>query len=851
MILDFDKYSLKINDERLLIRSAAFHYFRLPGVNVWRDRLSKLKACGYNAVDLYFCWGYHSRQPGIYDFTDIKDLRALLDLTVELGLYVIARPGPYINAELSAGGLPPWLFNVPDVIIRNRKDGNFVYSDSYMQAVKEWYSRIIPLINEYHNVIAFQIENEYSTNEAEPDYIQELYDMARAMGVRVPLFHNDAFCACLYSDIVNIYAIDTYPTINLNYDWRANPYGFGTIDHMEDCIRAGSEDSPLFIAELQAGWFDKWDGFGYEYIRKFFGKEHINIVTKTALAQGVTMFNHYMGCGGTSWNQLASDEVYTSYDFAAPVSEYGIPQENYYKAKEINYFLQAFNLSQTDLALSEDVLLEESDERAFLRIRQDNLNNSKWLFIRNLHEERKEFKVQNQFNLSLKPFDMKILPIGLNLFGCKLDFSGLSIFSRIQKGNHEVVFLLLDENQELLLSGFEDKEIPDEFQLEEANGSIRIKLNDILDLSSCEFTRQGKITEFIFIKEETADKTWIIENTAMIGPDFLMDNPYKAAFSGNREIKVLNLDNGLNWQTKAPEIPVNQELNYTKDLQWAHFKCAPEIDPDYDYSSWDFVESSDKLDCISNRVYDEFIWYKGSFHGIIEQLEINIKHCYSIYLNGVQVFQHDFLYYDCGKELSEFITINIDTKVLHKDKNNEITILAQNLGFNKGFENPPNLPRGILGFKTNPHKEIEWSIRGGLTPEIEEWDFVPLDDLEDVSDNSYLVWSSAIFEVDRPENIFAPLYLSLDSTPFDKANIYLNGNLIGHYLKTKEPQTKFYLPDGFLKQKNRISLMTWNKDNYQRFEDYKFDHNNVIINIRHISQYNLTDLKTLIGDIIT
>ena len=64
MIIDFDKYSLMIDGKRLQLRSAAMHYFRLPDVGMWRDRLSKIKAAGYNTVDLYFCWGYHSNQPG-------------------------------------------------------------------------------------------------------------------------------------------------------------------------------------------------------------------------------------------------------------------------------------------------------------------------------------------------------------------------------------------------------------------------------------------------------------------------------------------------------------------------------------------------------------------------------------------------------------------------------------------------------------------------------------------------------------------------------------------------------------------------------------------------------------------
>lgn len=292
MLIDYDKYSLKIDNKRVLVRSAAIHYFRMPGQEMWRDRLSKLKAAGYNAVDIYFNWAYHSKEQGKYDFTGIRDIRALLDLTQELGLFVIARPGPYINAEVSLGGLPTWLLNKPDIHMRNRKDGDFVYSEIFMKYLREWYSRIIPIINEYHNIIAFQVENEYFTNEAEPDYIQELYDMARTMGIKAPIFHNDVLGFGLYSDITNIYAFDNYPSINMDYDWREFPETFGVLDHAETNLKIYCPDSPLYVAELQAGWYDKWNGLGYEHIRNLFGREHINIVTKTVLSQGMTMFNH-------------------------------------------------------------------------------------------------------------------------------------------------------------------------------------------------------------------------------------------------------------------------------------------------------------------------------------------------------------------------------------------------------------------------------------------------------------------------------------------------------------------------------------------------------------------------------
>src|SRR5437868_320470 len=105
----YDKYSLRIDDRPLQIFSAEFHYFRLPSPDLWRDVLQKVKAGGFNAVSLYFDWGYHSPKRGVYDFTGVRDVDRLLRMTEELGLYVIARPGPYINAELSLGGFPGWL----------------------------------------------------------------------------------------------------------------------------------------------------------------------------------------------------------------------------------------------------------------------------------------------------------------------------------------------------------------------------------------------------------------------------------------------------------------------------------------------------------------------------------------------------------------------------------------------------------------------------------------------------------------------------------------------------------------------------------------------------------------------
>ena len=111
--ITYDKYSLMIDGKRTFIWSGEFEYWRLPSPSLWLDILQKMKAEGYNAVTIYFDWAYHSPKSGVYDFSGVRDVDKLLDMAAQVGLYVIARPGPYINAETSAGGLPGWLTTKP------------------------------------------------------------------------------------------------------------------------------------------------------------------------------------------------------------------------------------------------------------------------------------------------------------------------------------------------------------------------------------------------------------------------------------------------------------------------------------------------------------------------------------------------------------------------------------------------------------------------------------------------------------------------------------------------------------------------------------------------------------------
>lgn len=836
MQVKFDKYSLIINGKRETIRSGAFHYFRCPGEDLWIDRLSKLKAAGYNAVDLYFCWNFHSEEEGKYDFSGMRDVNRLLEITKELGLFVMARPGPYINAEVSAGGLPHWLFKKKDLILRNRKNGDYIYSESYMNALKDWYSQVIPIINKFDNVIAFQIENEYSTNGAEPDYMQELYDIAREMGVKVPIFHNDAYCAGLYADIVDVYGCDIYPYITPEQDWKKDTFIYDTLDNLEDHVKPLKPDAPLYIAEMQAGWFDKYFSAGYEHIINHLGDENINIVTKTALSQGVTMFNHYMACGGTSWGNIACDEVYTSYDFSAPLSENGLPKGSYFKAKEANYFLKSFDISSTEFEMGTQELLEEPKENIFARLRKNIENDSKWLFVKNMTKEIEQIKLKDCPLVTLKPFDMKILPIGLELKACNIDFSSLELFVSVQNEQYEVVFALLDDNSSIEFSGFESFD-SNEIKIEKTSNVIKIKSESVKNLDSIKLFVGDKTTEVVFLDKKTSDKTWLVDNKVIIGPDVVADIPAKAFFKNKSELRVLDLNESSNW--KISEVEVAHDIDLPKLSTWKKFPCSPEINPDYKYYNWTKIVGN--MDAASNEVYDEFIWYKGSFDGQIKEMEVNAKHCWAIYINGELVYEHDSYCYDNLTETEEEISFKLED-VNFKGRN-DITVLVQNLGFDKGFSNDVNLPRGIIDLVTVPIKPIEWYIRGNLTPELDNWKNISNEEIKSEFEDYHLTCFNASFDLDKTQGLYAPLYLSIENADFDKAVIFLNGKKIGRFWQKASKQHLFYLPESFLQKNNIISVIPWFKNcKNQQIKDYHFGKNNVIINIGNFGPFFKVDM---------
>jgi beta-galactosidase GanA len=338
----YDGYSFMIDGERTYIWSGEFHYYRLPSPDLWRDVLQKMKAAGFNATSIYFDWAYHSPKPGAYDFTGIRDVDKLLDIATEVGIYVIARPGPYINAEVDGGGFPAWLGTMPG---RDRSN-----NPTYLAASDEWMERINKILARHQltngtgTIILDQIENEFYDSSAQArDYMVHLENQAHADGITVPLTGNNNGTFNSGVGALEVDGPDSYPQ-GFNC---SNPTSWRGVPDISYDHPAGR---PLYTPEFQGGSFDPWGGPGYDKCRQLTGPDFESVFYKQNIAVGSTAQSFYMTYGGTSWGwQADPSQVYTSYDYGAPITEGRQLTTKYDEDKLIGYFTQSVApLTKTD-----------------------------------------------------------------------------------------------------------------------------------------------------------------------------------------------------------------------------------------------------------------------------------------------------------------------------------------------------------------------------------------------------------------------------------------------------------------------------------------------------------------------
>ena len=307
-----------LDGEPFRVLSGALHYFRVhPGQ--WADRIRKARLMGLNTIETYVAWNAHAPTPAEFLLDGGLDLGRFLDLVAAEGMHAIVRPGPYICAEWTNGGIPTWVLTESGI---RRND------PSFMAAVAGYLSALAPVlvprqVDQGGPVILVQVENEYGAYGADKDYLRALAKLLRGIGISVPLTTVDQPVGSMLAD-------GSLPEMHATGS-------FGS--HVEErlaVLRRHQPTGPLMCSEFWDGWFDSWGGH-----------HHVTSAASTAdsldaLLRAGASVNVYMFHGGTNFGLTsgANDKgtyapITTSYDYDAPLDEAGHPTAKYWALRDV------------------------------------------------------------------------------------------------------------------------------------------------------------------------------------------------------------------------------------------------------------------------------------------------------------------------------------------------------------------------------------------------------------------------------------------------------------------------------------------------------------------------------------
>ncbi|KAG6383355.1 hypothetical protein SASPL_156895 [Salvia splendens] len=277
----YDRRGLVINGRRQILFSGSIHYPR-SSPDMWEGLIQKAKDGGLDAIDTYVFWNLHEPSPGNYNFEGRNDLVRFVKLVQKAGMYLHLRIGPYVCAEWNFGGFPVWLKYVHGITFRTDNE-------------------------------PFKIENEYGLESknfggAGHSYMSWAAKMAVGLDTGVP------WVMCKEDDAPDP-VINTCNGFYCDYFSPNKPY------------------KPTMWTEAWTGWFEEFGGPIHHR-----PVEDLAFAVARFIQKGGSFINYYMYHGGTNFGRTAGGPfITTSYDYDAPIDEYGLPrQPKYNHLKELH-----------------------------------------------------------------------------------------------------------------------------------------------------------------------------------------------------------------------------------------------------------------------------------------------------------------------------------------------------------------------------------------------------------------------------------------------------------------------------------------------------------------------------------
>ncbi|XP_019417218.1 PREDICTED: beta-galactosidase 10 isoform X2 [Lupinus angustifolius] len=299
--VSYDGRSLIIDGQRKLLISASIHYPRsVPAM--WPGLVKAAKEGGVDVIETYVFWNGHELSPGNYYFGGRFNLVKFAKIVQQAGMYLILRIGPFVAAEWNYGGVPVWLHYIPGTVFRT-------YNEPFMYHMQKFTTYIVNLMKNEKlfalqggPIILSQVENEYgyyesSYGEGGKKYAQWAAKMAVAQNTGVP------WIMCQQWDAPD-------PVIDTCNSFYC------------DQFKPTSPNRPKIWTENWPGWFKTFGGRDPHR-----PAEDVAYAVARFFQKGGSVHNYYMYHGGTNFGRTAGGPfITTSYDYDAPIDEYGLPR---------------------------------------------------------------------------------------------------------------------------------------------------------------------------------------------------------------------------------------------------------------------------------------------------------------------------------------------------------------------------------------------------------------------------------------------------------------------------------------------------------------------------------------------
>jgi len=488
-----------------------FHFSRYPH-QYWDEELKKLKAGGISVVATYVFWNMHEFKEGTFDWSGDLDVRMFTELCARNGLDVLMRVGPFDHGEIRNGGIPDWLYGRP-IDVRSNDPAYLFYVNRLYQEIGKQLNGL--MFKDGGPVIGVQIENEYQhsaapwgfTYQDAPreitvaqndrkisqvgvginqqgnefanvgiDHMKTLKQLAIKAGLIAPIYTATGwgFATIIEKGSIPVMAGYAFPY------WESiikpSPFYLFKDIHQKPDYSPVSYDVNLYpslAAELGTGM-----AVTYSRRPRVPGESFLPLMVRT-VGSGTNGLGYYMYHGGTTpsvGNYFFSEGFglnHKSYDYQAPIGEFGNLSSGFYSLKLINYFLKSFGEVlaplHTVLPTTNDSITADNSTTLRYAIRTDG--NKGFVFMHNYQDhlatsDRKELKIlvttksglitfPTAGTFTLKAGNSAIFPFNLNYDGVDIRMATVQPFCRFNNhGKQYNVFVSIDGiSPEMVLKG--------------------------------------------------------------------------------------------------------------------------------------------------------------------------------------------------------------------------------------------------------------------------------------------------------------------------------------------------------------------------------------------------------------